>query len=334
MFAFTRTTFRRSIDCVVSCGCLVALALTAQIAVAQTWPTQPIRLMTAFPAGSTADFIARLISDDLSRALGQPVIVDHKPGAGGNIGTDFVAKSKPDGYTILLSTNTPLTTAAKLYKSLPFDPDKDFAPVTMVAVTPQMIVASPQSGIENVGQLLAMARANPGNLNYGSVGNGSASHLLMELLKSSAGLDIVHIPFSGSPPLITALLGGHIQIGSVAPAAAMQHVRAGKLRALAVTTLERSPALPDIPTMAESGFPGFEAAGWQAIVVPAKTPKPIIDRLNREIVQILSQAEVKQKMLTQFFIAAPGTPEAVTERMRVDRLKWGRIIDMVGATVD
>jgi tripartite-type tricarboxylate transporter receptor subunit TctC len=290
--------------------------------------------VTAFPAGSTADFIARLISDDLGRALGQPVIVEFKPGAGGNVGTDFVAKSKPDGYTILLSTNTPLTTAAKLYKTLPFDPERDFAPVTMVAVTPQMIVASIPSGIESIQQLLARARANPGKLNYGSVGNGSASHLLMELLKATSGVDVLHIPFNGSPPLITALLGGQVEIGAVAPAAAMAQIQAGKLRALAVTTLERSPALPDVPTLAESGLPGFEATGWQAIVVPANTPKPIIERLNREIVRIISQPEVKQKMLTQYFIAVPGTPEAVTERMRADSARWGRIIDAVGAKAD
>jgi tripartite-type tricarboxylate transporter receptor subunit TctC len=312
---------------------LAAVAL-ASGATAQTWPTQPIHLVTAFPAGSTADFIARLISDDLARALGQPVIVEYKPGAGGNVGTDFVAKARPDGYTILLSTNTPLTTAAKLYKSLPFDPDRDFAPVTMVAVTPQMIVASPGSGIDSISQLLAKARANPGKLSYGSVGAGSASHLLMELLKSTTHVDIVHIPFNGSPPLVTALLGNQLEVGAVAPAAAMQHVEAGKLKALAVTTLERSPALPNVPTLAESGIPGFEASGWQAVVVPANTPKPVIDRLNREIVRIISQPEVKQKMLTQFFVATPSTPEAVTERMRADRAKWGPIIDSSGAKAD
>jgi tripartite-type tricarboxylate transporter receptor subunit TctC len=284
-------------------------------AVAQAWPARTIKLVVPFPPGTSPDLIARVIAEPLAASLGQPVVVENRPGAGGNIGTGQVAKAPADGYTLLFTIQGPLVTAPLLSKSLPYDPAKELAPVTLVATSPNVLVVSPQLGVETLADFVRVAKERRGQLNYGSVGNGSASHLAMELFKARAGIDLVHVPY---------------QAGFMVPGIAMGQVRAGKLKALGVTTLGRSAALPEMPTFAELGYAGFEAISWQAVLAPAGTPKPVIGRLSTELVRIIKSDEVRGKMLTQYFSAAGTAPEALANLMKNERENWGRVIKAAG----
>ncbi|GIX23300.1 MAG: ABC transporter substrate-binding protein [Caldimonas sp.] len=297
---------------------------------AADWPARPIRMIVPFPAGTSPDLIARLISEPLGAALGQNIVIDNRPGAGGNIGTGLAAKAAPDGYTLLLTIQGPLVTAPMLNKSLPYDPVRDLAPVTLVATSPNVLVVDPRLGVETLDDFVRLARSRPGQLNYGSVGNGSASHLAMELFKTRAGIDLVHVPYQGFPAVINAILAGQVQAGFMVPGLAMGQVRAGKLKALGVTTLGRSSALPELPTVAEQGYPGFEAISWQAVLAPAGTPKPIIDRVAAELVRILKSDEVRTKILGQYFSAVGTAPQALAHLMRSERENWSRVIRAAG----
>jgi len=287
-----------------------------------------------FPPGSSPDLIARMLADKLAQALGQPVIVENKPGAGGNLGTGLVAKAEPDGYTLGLSIPGPLAVNTVLYKKMEYDPFKELAPITLVALSPNVLVVDPKLGVNTVKEFIDYVKARPGKLNYGSVGNGSASHLTMELLKMRSGMDIVHVPYPGSPQVNTAIVSGQIQAGFVVPATAMALVQAGRLKALAVTSSVRSVVVPELPTVAEAGFPGFESSAWIGMVAPAKTPKPIIDRLSRELVAIVRSQEVREKMLRIYFQPVGTAPEGLSNLMRSERDRWAKVIKQSGARAD
>ncbi len=298
------------------------------------WPSRPIHMIVPYPAGSSPDLIARMLNDKLGAALGQPVIVENRPGAGGNLGTNLAAKAPPDGYTICLSIGGPLAVNTVLYSKLEYDPFKDLAPITLVAFSPNVLVVDPKLGVNSLKEFIALAKSQPGKLNYGSVGSGTASHLTMEMLKGLAGIDIVHVPYPGSPQVNTAILSGQIAGGFVVPATAMPLVQSGRLKAIAVTTVTRTQVLPDVPTVAEAGFPRFQAIAWQGIVAPAGTPRPIIERLYRELSRILKSEEVHKRMLAVYFQAVGGSPQELSTLMHEEVERWGAIIKRTGARAD
>jgi len=301
---------------------------------AGNWPTRPIHLIVPFPAGSSPDLIARILAEKLPQSLGQAVVVENRPGAGGNLGTGLVAKAAPDGYTIGLSIPGPLAVNTVLYRKMEYDPFKDLAPVSLVGASPNLLVVDPKLNINSVKEFVALAKSQPGKLNYGSVGNGSTSHLTMELFKEAAGLDIVHVPYPGSPQVNTAILSGQVAAGFVVPATAMPLVQSGRLRALAVTTSVRSIVLPEYPTLAEAGYPEIVSTAWNGIVAPAKTPRPIIERLSRELVAILRSEDVREKMIRIYFQPTGTAPEGLASLMRSEVERWGKVIRKTGATAD
>ena len=304
-----------------------ALALPA---LAQGWPSRPIKMLVPFPPGSSPDIIARLVCEPLGHALGQVVIVDNRPGAGGNVGTAAVAKAEPDGYTFLFTIQGPLVTAPLLSKSLNYDPARDLVPVTLVATSPNVLVVDPRLGANTLADFVRIAKERKGQLNYGSVGNGSASHLAMELFKTRAGLDILHVPYQGFPQVVNAILAGQVQAGFMVPGIAIGQIRAGKLKALGVTTLGRAASLPDLPSLVEQGYPGFEAISWQAVLAPAGTPRVIVERVSNELIRIIKSDEVRGKILGQYFSAAGTAPEALSGLMKTDRERWAKVIKAAG----
>lgn len=307
------------------------LPLAAQAA----WPERPIHLVVPYPPGSSPDLLARTIAEPLSQALKQAVVIDNKPGAGGNIGTRQVTQAKPDGYTLLYTINGPLVTAPTLYKrTLGYDPLTDLAPITLVATSPNVLTVTPSLGVKNVQEFVELARKRAGALNYGSVGPGSSAHLAMEMFKEDAGIDLTQIPYPGFPQVITAIIGGDVQAGFMVPAIAMPQVRDGRAQALAVISLEPSPALPGIPTMASQGYPGFESISWNAILAPAGTPAPIIERLNQELARIINSDEVRKQMAQQYFTPAPSTPQGLTARMREEKARWDAVIERLQLSMD
>lgn len=311
-----------------------ALALLAATSAGQSWPDKPIRFIVAAPAGSSIDVLARLIGDKLKDRLGQPIIVENRPAAGGTAATDFVAKSPPDGYTMLMSFNGPLAFGPHLYSKLPYDPQKDLVPVVITSSQPNVLAVTAALPVNSVKELVAYARANPGKLNFASVGNGSSSHLTMELLKSTAGVDIVHVPFNGSPPAVTATVQGETQMIFAVMQPLQAQIQAGRLRALAVTTVTRFPLLPDLPTIAEAGYPGFEALAWNGVLVAAGTPRPIVQRLNAEINAILKDPAVRSTLNAQGFELVGGTPEDFANLIKSESDKWAPLIKRTGAKVD
>ena len=313
----------------------LTLALASSLGLAaESWPAKPVHVIVPFPPGSSPDLVARMLTEKLAQALGQSVIVDNKPGAGGNIGTGLVAKAEPDGYTLGLSIPGPLAVNTVLYKKMEYDPFTELAPITLVALSPNVLIVNPGLGVNSVKEFIDYVKARPGKLNYGSVGNGSASHLTMELLKMQAGLDIVHVPYPGSPQVNTAILAGQIQAGFVVPGTAMPLAQSGRVKALAVTSATKSAVLPDLPTVAEAGFPGFESSAWLGMVAPAKTPKPIIDRLSRELVAIIQSPEIGERMRRIYFQPVGTAPEGLANLMRSERDRWARVIKQTGAGVD
>ena len=308
-----------------------AVALAAP-AFAQVWPARPIKLVVPFPPGSSPDIIARLVAEPLGQALGQTVIVDNKPGAGGNVGTGAVARAEPDGYTFLFTIQGPLVTAPLLSKNLSYDPFRELAPVTLVATSPNVLVVDPKLGANTLADFVRIAKEKQGQLNYGSVGNGSASHLAMELFKTRAGLEIVHVPYQGFPQVVNAILAGQVQAGFMVPGIAIGNIRAGKLKALGVTTLGRSGSLPEFPSFVEQGYPGFEAISWQAVLAPAGTPKVIVDRVASALIRIIKSNDVRGRMLGQFFSAAGTAPEALAVLMKSERERWAKVIKAAGVT--
>ena len=304
---------------------IAGVATLTAPAFAQAWPNRPIKLVVPFPPGSSPDFIARLIAEPLAHALGQAVVVDNRPGAGGSIGTGAVARTEPDGYTLLFTIQGPLVTAPLLTKGLNYDPARDLAPITLVATSPNVLVVDPKLGANSLADFVRIAKQKKGQLNYGSVGIGSASHLAMELFKTRAGIDLLHVPYQGFPQIV----GLHLAAFMV-PGIAMGQVRAGKLQALGVTTLGRAGSLPELPSFVEQGYADFEAISWQAVLAPANTPKAIVDRVAGELIRIIKTDDVRGKMLGQYFSAAGTAPEALAGLMKTERERWAKVIKAAG----
>jgi tripartite-type tricarboxylate transporter receptor subunit TctC len=315
-------------------GILTACVVSAGMPVfAQDYPTKPIRFVVPYPPGGGTDIIARIVQEKLTQGLGQPIIIENRGGAGGAVGTEVVAKSAPDGYTILFTLSSH-TINPLLYK-LPFDVEKDFAPISLVASLPQIITVYPPLPVKNMQELIALAKANPGKLNFASVGNGSPSHIAGELLKLKAGIDLVHIPYKGGGPAVADALAGQVQLAIVSIPAAMSHVKSGRLRALAVTTLRRSPGAPEIPTVAESaGIPDYEVDSWFAMFAPAKTPPAIVARLQREIARVVQLPEIREKLLQQGADAVGGSSAELERVVKSELRKWEVVIRQAGIKVD
>ena len=306
-------------------GVVVTLLVTGT-AMAQAYPAKSVRMVIPFPPGGTTDILARVAAQKLTEALGQQVVPDNRPGAAGNIGTEQVAKAPPDGYTLLTAPGSTLTIHPSLYAKLPFDPLRDFAPVTILAAVPNALVVHPSLPVRNVKELIALSKTRPGQLNYASTGAGQSTHLSMELFKSMAGVRIVHVPYKGSAPAVTDLLGGHVPMMFDNMPSALPHVKAGKLRALAVSTVKRSPVAPEIPTVSESGLPGFEVSVWFAVLAPAGTPREISQRLNQVLVKALQTADVRERLMTQGAEPIGNTPDEFTGQMKRDLVKWAKVV--------
>lgn len=305
----------------------------ATTAPAPAWPAKPISLIVPFPAGGTTDVLARALGLELSRAVGQPVIVENKPGAGATLGADFVAKARPDGHTLLMGA-VHHTIATSVYKKLPYDFQKDLAPVTTVALVPNVLVVNPNVPAKNVKELLALARAEPGKLTYGSNGNGTGQHLIGAQFEGMGGVQLLHVPYKGSGPLTVDLLGGQITMSFDTITPVLQQVKSGKLRALAVTTAQRSPALPDVPTLDESGLKGFDLGTWFGILAPSATPKEVVARLNNEMVKIINSAEFRKKMGDIGAEPIGNTPEQMAAQIKDDTERFARLVKDAKVTVE
>ena len=311
----------------------LALVALAPASHAQNWPERPIRFVMSAPAGSSIDVLGRTIADKLRDRLGQSVIVENKPAAGGTVATADVAHSAPDGYSMLLAFPGPIAFQPMMQK-LQYDVQKDLAPVIITSNQPSVLAVNATLPIKSLHDLVAYAKANPGKLNYASVGNGSSSHLSMELLKSMANIDIVHVPFNGSPPAVTATVQNETQMLFAVMQPLKPQIDAGKLRAIAVTTAKRFPLLPDLPTIAESGYPGFASDAWNGVLVPIATPKAIVTRLNAEINAVLKMPDVVQKMNAMGFDLVGGTPEDFGNLIKADVDRWGPVVKKLGLKVD
>jgi tripartite-type tricarboxylate transporter receptor subunit TctC len=314
---------------------LIAATLTLSAAhAADPWPNRTIRIIVGFAPGSTPDIVARMVSDKLSQRLGKAVIVENKPGAGGDIGADAVAKAAPDGYTLGLTISGPLAANTLLFKKLPYNPQTDIAPITIAATQPSVLVVPAQFGVSDMHGLLAKLAANPGRFNYASMGNGSISHLAMAALAARSATEIVHVPYPGSGQAVAALLAGDTQMAVLPAAAVMPHVRAGKLKALAVATAKRSALLPDLPTLAEAGLPNIQGDAWMGFIAPAKTPGAILAKLQTEIAQIVHADDLKQKLHAQLMEPVGGTPAEFRATVQSDLERWRPVIRKNNISLD
>lgn len=316
---------------------LVAFALFTLLShavLAQAYPSKPVRVIIPYPAGSTPDLVGRTLSGQLQKSLGQPFVVENRTGAGGNIGTEAVAKAAPDGYTLLVAINGPVAVNKYLYKNLPYDPDRDLQPISLLASAPQMLVVKPGLKIDDFRSFLQQALQNPGKWSYGSAGSGSASHLTMELLKNDAKLYMVHIPYRGFPPALTDLLAGNIETMFAIIPAVLPQVRAGRVKALAVTSLKRSALAPEVPSVAELGYPQLESLAWIGVLAPAGTSRDVISRLHEETVRGMQGQETREALGKQGFDVVANTPEEFARWIRAESGKWAKIIRASGATPD
>jgi tripartite-type tricarboxylate transporter receptor subunit TctC len=311
--------------------CFMVFALAAQ---AQPYPSKPIRFVVPYPAGGPLDTVARLLAQKVGEGVGQPVVVDNKPGAGGNIGADLVAKSPADGYTILMGAVATHAINPTLYANIPYDPVKDFAPITQVASTPNVLVLNPSVPAASVREFIAYAKANPGKLNFGSGSTGSAGHLAGELFKAMAGVEMTHVPYKGAAPAMNDLVGGQIQLMFDNLASSLGQVKAGRIKALAVTTAKRTPLAPDLPTVAESGLPGFDISTWFGVFAPAGTPRDALDKLHAQFARALAAPDVREKMLALGAEPVGNRPEEFAAFIRSEAEKYARVIKASGAKVD
>ncbi len=310
-----------------------SVLLVGQAAFAQSFPTKPIRIIVPFPAGGATDIFTRLISQKLTENLGQTILVDNRGGASGIIGTEMVVKAPPDGYTWMI-TATHHAINPSLYKKLPYDTVRDLVALTLVATSPNIVLAHPSLPVNNIKELIALAKAKPGELNFASTGIGGSNHLSGEMFKSMAGIDMVHIPYKGAAPAMNDLLGGQVTLMFDTPAAGLPHIRAGKLKALAVTSAKRTPLCPDIPTVAESGLPGYEALSWFGMYGPAKTPKEIVTRVNAEVVKILHMPEIKKRFADLAAEPVGNSPEEFAAFLKSEMAKWAKVVKECGAHLD
>ncbi|MBC7598852.1 MAG: tripartite tricarboxylate transporter substrate binding protein [Polaromonas sp.] len=312
---------------------VAALGLPAAVQ-AQEWaPNKPVRVIVPI-VGSTNDVLARMLAPKLQEALGQPVIVENKPGAGGNIGADMVAKAAPDGHTLLIGYNGPLAINVGLFDKMPYDPLKDLAPISLMVSAPQYLTVNPATGINSVADLVARARAEPGKLSYASVAVGSASHLTMEMLKTGAHVFITHIPYRGAGPAVTDLIAGNVQAGFFVPGNVQQFAKEGRLKLIASSGAKRFPSTPNVPTMIESGFPDFVATSWIGLLTTGGTPKPVIDRYNREVLKILALPDIRERLVAMEFEIVGSTPDQFSSWIRSEIPRWGKVIKATGAKAD
>lgn len=314
---------------VALCACL-SFAAAAQ---ADNYPSRSIRIVVPFPPGGATDAAARLVATKMSEKWGQPVVIDNRAGAGGNVGSDIVAKSAPDGYTLVMGVTGSHAINISLYSKMPYDPVADFVAISQVAVVPNVVVVHPSVPARTLAELVALAKREPGKLNYASLGNGTAAHLGMELLKSAAGIDITHVPYKGSAPAVTDLLAGQVQVMVDGLPSALQHVKAGKLRAIALTSLHRAPALPDLPTIAET-YPGFYADAWSGLFAPKGTPAAIVNQLSTEVQRILRLPDVREKLAALGAEPVGSTQAEFAAHVKREIDKWAQVVKTSGAKVD
>lgn len=315
-------------------GLLLAWAFLAVAAHAQPYPSRPVHLVVPTPPGSTPDIVARTLATRLQGAFAQPFVVENRAGAGGNIAAEAVAKAAPDGYTLLVGINGPVATNKYLYRSLPYDPERDFTPISLLASAPQMLVVAPELKVDSFRAFIDYARANPGRMSYASVGSGSASHLTMELLKTEAKIHAVHIPYRGFPPAVTDMLAGNIQAMFAIIPGVLPHVKAGKMKALAVTALKRSDLAPDVPSVQELGYPQLESLAWIGLLAPAGTPPEVLSRLSTETVRGMTAADVRDLLGKQGFDVVASSPADFQRWIAGESAKWARVIHASGATAD
>ncbi|TFY98652.1 Bug family tripartite tricarboxylate transporter substrate binding protein [Ramlibacter rhizophilus] len=318
----------------LSLACGAAVAQSPASAPATDWPTRPVRLVVPFPPGGSTDVVARLIGEKLTQSLGQPVVVDNRAGAGGTTGSDLVAKAAPDGYTFLMGTSSTHAIAPSLYAKPPYDPSRDFTPVTLLGTATILMVVHPSVPAKNVTEFVAHAKSKPGELMFGSTGNGSVSHLTAEYFKSLAGLNLQHVPYKGDSPMTLDLVAGRVHVAFGTAVAFLPHVRSGKLNALAVTDAKPSPVAPQVPTVAASGLPGFEALQWFGLLAPASTPPAVVNRMHAEVAKALQTPEVQEKLQGLGMQIVGGDPASFAGFMRAESAKWGKIVRDSGAKVD
>ncbi len=316
------------------CAALAVALAVASPASGQAWPAKPIRIVAPSTPGDAPDVIARMVADKLSVALGQQVVVENRPGAGGVVGSEVVAKAAPDGYTLIMGNAGSHGINAAVYARLPYDIQRDFAPVSQIAVAPNIVVVNPEIPAKTIPEFVAYAKSKPGQLAYASGGNGSSAHMSMELFKSMAGIDLIHVPYKGSSPALTDVMGGQVAVMSVNMPPAVPLVKAGKLRALAVTTRTRSLLMPEVPTIAESGLPGYETVAWFGVLAPAGTPKEIVNRLSAEIAKIARSPEMRERLLSMGAEPVGGTPDEFAAVIARDIAKWTTLAKAVGIKVD
>ena len=315
----------------------IAVLMTAAASVYSAepaYPNKPIRIIAQFTPGTSTDILARIVAQKMSEDWGQQVVVENRPGAGAVVGTEMGAKAQPDGYTLTMAVSSAFGINPTLYAKLPYDAIKDFAPIANLGLTPQTLVTNPSAPFKTVKEFVAGAKEKPGTINYASLGAGSTSHLTMEMFRSTAGLLLNHVPFKGSADAHTQLIGGQIPVMFDAIPATLPHIKSGRLRGLGIGTLKRSPFAPDLPTIAESGYAGFEAVGWIGIAAPAKTPTAILDKLNAEMVKILNQPDVKERLATLAFTPVGGTRAQFAAYIKAEIAKWGKAVRESGAKAD
>jgi len=325
----THTTTRRRLLQAIA----MAVSMAGGSAMAQAWPSKPISLIVPFPAGGTTDVLARALGEKLSQSLGQPVIVESKPGAGATLGADYVAKAKPDGYTLLMGA-VHHTIASSVYKKLPYDFQKDFAPITVVALVPNVLVVNASTPARSVAELVALVKAQPGKLTYGSNGNGTAQHLIGTQFQILTGTELIHIPYKGSGPLTTDLLGGQIMMTFDTVTPVLQHIRSGKLRALAVTTGKRSSALPDVPTLDEVGLKGFNIGTWFGVLAPVATPGDIVARLNAEMVKVIQSPEFRKRMEEIGAEPIGNSADQMAQQIKGETEKFAKLVKDAKVTIE
>jgi tripartite-type tricarboxylate transporter receptor subunit TctC len=314
--------------------CATLVVATAASAFAADYPSRPIRLVVPYAPGGGADGVARIIARRVSETIGQSIVIDNKGGAGSIVGTDIVAKAEPDGYTLLLGQSGPISINPAIYRSLPYDPVKDFAPIIMTTDYPYILVVNPELPAKTLQELVALAKSKPGAMNYGSTGVGAANHLVAELFNSKAGLKMTHIPYRGTALAVADLMGGQLSMVFGDPISVLAHIKSGKLRALAVTSLQRSPVAPDVPTVAESGYPGFDAIAWHGILAPAKTPPAIVQRLNEEFARALQDPQTKDLLVNQAMQTVGSSPADFAAFIKQDIAIWKDVATAAKVTVE
>ena len=323
----------KAVQCFVPAALMAMALMYAGVANSQAYPTKPLRLIVPQSAGGSTDQVARPLAQQMGAALGQSVIVDNRPGAGSVIGTDAVAKSAPDGYT-LLAVAASFSMSPSLYRNLPFDPVRDFAPISLLSSLPNIMSVHPSLPVKSVKELIAFAKARPGQLNFGSSGVATGTHLSMELFMYMTGIKMVHVPYKGGAPSVTALLSGEVQVTFATISTALPHVKSGRLRALAVSTARRSPVAPEVPTIAESAVPGYDYASWIGLLAPAKTPQPIIARLNAEAVKALQTPEIKAILAVEGSEPVGNSPEQFAAILKTEVARWARVVKAAGIKAD